>query len=312
MTGRPTASIVTVTRNGMRTLPRWISAIEAQVSSAAREVIALDSGSTDGTREFLESRGVRVLSVDPSTFNHGGTRNHAIAAASGDLIVLIVQDAVPIGAGWLETLIAPFASDPSLAGTFARQVPATDASPLTRWSLERWLACSTEPRLVGPLSRDEFDALPPGERYDRCIFDNVCSCVRRSAWERHPFRAVPLAEDLEWARDVLLGGWRIAYIPDAAVEHSHDRDPWYELRRTYLVHRRLQELFELSTVPTSHALLGAIARAVPAHLRVTRDARQPAVAWARAAALGIVWPAGQYFGARAARLGRPAPRFRNV
>jgi hypothetical protein len=59
-------------------------------------------------------------------------------------------------------------------------------------------------------------------------------------------------------------------------------------------------------------LFGAIARTVPAHLRVTRDGRQPASAWARAAALGVVWPAGQYLGARAARLGRPAPRFRNV
>jgi len=303
----PAVSIVTLTRNGMATLPRWIEAIDSQASIGRHEVVAVDSGSSDGSRDFLESRGVRVFGIDPHTFNHGDTRNYAIAQTRGDLIALIVQDAVPIGTKWLQALVAPFASDALLAGTFARQVPAREASPLTRWSLERWLASGAAPRRIGPLSRSEFTALPPQARFERCIFDNVCSCIRRTAWERHLFRRVPIAEDLEWARDVLLDGWSLAYVPDAQVEHSHDRDPWYELRRTYLVHRRLQELFELSTVPTAPALLGAIARTLPAHLRVA-----PATAWPRAAALGIVWPAGQYFGARAARLGRPAPRFRNV
>jgi rhamnosyltransferase len=303
----PAVSIVTLTRNGMATLPRWIDAIESQASIGKHEVIAVDSGSTDGSREFLEVRGVRVFAIDPYTFNHGETRNYAITQTRGDLIVLIVQDAVPMGRKWLQALVAPFESDASLAGTFACQVAVREASPLTGWSLERWLASGAEPRRVGPLSRSEFAALSPPARYERCIFDNVCSCIRRTAWERHPFRRVPIAEDLEWARDVLLDGWSLAYVPDAQVEHSHDRDWWYELQRTYLVHRRLQELFELSTVPTAPALLGAIARTLPAHLRVA-----PATAWPRAAALGIVWPAGQYFGARAARLRRPAPRFRNV
>jgi rhamnosyltransferase len=312
MSVQPAVSIVTLTRNGMRTLPRWVAAIDAQAPAGDREVIAVDSGSTDGTPEFLESRGVRVLSVDPRTFNHGETRNYAVEHGHGDLIVLIVQDALPIGTGWLQALVAPFASDTSLAGAFARQRPASDASALTRWSLERWIACGTEPRRIDPLSRHEFEGLAPMARYERCIFDNVCSCIRRSAWNHHRFRAVAIAEDLEWARDVLLDGWSLAYVPEAVVEHSHDRDPWYELRRTYLVHRRLQELFGLSTVPTAQSLVGAIARTVPAHLRVTRHGRQPATAWARAATLGIVWPAGQYFGARAARLGRPARRFRDV
>ena len=74
----PAVSIVTLTRNGMATLPRWIDAIESQASIGKHEVIAVDSGSTDGSREFLEVRGVRVFAIDPYTFNHGETRNYAI------------------------------------------------------------------------------------------------------------------------------------------------------------------------------------------------------------------------------------------
>jgi rhamnosyltransferase len=40
-------------------------------------------------------------------------------------------------------------------------------------------------------------------------------------WSRHPFEATPIAEDLRWARTVLLNGHALAYVADAVVEHSH-------------------------------------------------------------------------------------------
>jgi hypothetical protein len=69
-------------------------------------------------------------------------------------------------------------------------------------------------------------------RLVRCAFDNVCSCIRRTAWTEHPFRAAPIAEDLQWAHDVLLAGYSLAFVPDAVVLHSHDRSPIYEFKRT--------------------------------------------------------------------------------
>jgi hypothetical protein len=40
------------------------------------------------------------------------------------------------------------------------------------------------------------------------------------------------------------------YQPAAFVIHSHDRSISYEYKRTYMCHRKLYELFGLSTVPT--------------------------------------------------------------
>ena len=59
-----------------------------------------------------------------------------------------------------------------------------------------------------------------------------------------------MAEDIAWARDVLLAGYRLAYVPAATVVHSHDRPAREEFTRTYLLHRRLYELFGLRTIPT--------------------------------------------------------------
>ena len=140
---------------------------------------------------------------------------------------------------------------PRLPVTFARQKPAAGASRVTTHYLGQWIAAQSEPRIVGPLAASTYAQMSPSERHAACAFDNVCSCVRLSVWAVHQFPATPIAEDLEWARDVLLAGHRLAYVPEAVVEHSHDRSVTYELQRTYLVHQRLQAIFGLSTVPTT-------------------------------------------------------------
>ncbi len=147
--------------------------------------------------------------------------------------------------------------------------------------------------------------MSPADRHVACAFDNVCSCIRLGVWNDHPFPATPIGEDLEWARDVLLAGYKLAYVPGAVVEHSHERSIAYELQRTYLVHQRLKALFGLTTVPTIGSLVRSIAATVPANARMA--ANEPygrARAVLRAAALGVAQPVGQYLGARSAREGR--------
>jgi GT2 family glycosyltransferase len=146
------------------------------------------------------------------------------------------------------------------------------------------------------------------ERLRRCTFDNVCSCIRRSVWIDFPFKATPIAEDLEWARDVLLAGHRLAYVPAATVIHSHDRSARYEFTRTYLLHRRLFELFEVRTIPTLAALARAIASSLALHLRCARADRS----YFRPIALAFAWPIGQYLGALSAVRGWKPFRSRMV
>ena len=111
-----------------------------------------------------------------------------------------------------------------------------------------------------------------------------------------PFRETPIAEDLAWGREALLAGHRIVYAADAVVLHSHHRSARYEFLRTYFLHRRLHDLFDLRTIPTLAALIRAVASSTALHLRLSgadeprrRDRR-------RAIALGLAWPAGQYLG----------------
>ena len=88
MAGCIRVSVVIPTRNAGPLLGRVLDALDGQQADCDREIIAVDSGSTDGTTERLRARGVRVHSIDRSQFDHGQTcreraRNAPPASISG-------------------------------------------------------------------------------------------------------------------------------------------------------------------------------------------------------------------------------------
>ena len=281
-----------------------LDAIARQRVAFEFEVLAVDSSSSDGTAELLRGRVNRVISIPADAFDHGLTRNLGLDQAGGELVVLLVQDAEPASDSWLAALTAPLVADDGLAGTYGRQLPRPDASLITRHYLRRWVASSGVARTVVVANLAELEALEPMAQVERCAFDNVCSCIRRSIWTRHPFHSTPIGEDIEWAREVLLAGSRLAYVPEAAVIHSHERSARYEFARTYVLHRRLYELFRLRTIPTLPLLARAIASSLSLHVRCQRNGR--------AIALAFAWPIGQYFGALSAIRGWKSSRSGNV
>jgi len=303
-------SIVVPTRNAMQTLPAVFDAIRAQRAPHCVEVIVVDSSSTDGTAEFARARADGFISIPADRFNHGTTRNLGIEQARGDLVVMLVQDALPASVDWLAALIAPF-DDASVAGSFAQQQPRADADAVTRYYLERWVAASDEPQVTA-VNDLEYSRLPASEQMRRCTFDNVCSCLRRRVWVDYPFRPTPIAEDLEWGRRVLLAGYKLAFVPHAVVLHSHDRSPAYEFERTRLLHRRLFELFGLRTIPSRRALVRAIACSMWLHVRLEAAYRRPRQLRrvGRGVALAVMWPLGQYVGGREGARQSPTPSWR--
>jgi len=247
-------SILIPSLNGGLVFEECLEALFAQETEHRYEVIVMDSGSTDGTVERLKGLPLRLYRIKPGEFNHGETRNKGMGLARGEFVVLMTQDAVPMGKGWLDALIRPFLADPLVAGVYARQQPRETAHLLTKRDLNKWLTGSPERRVSYIRDRREYDRMRPMERYFFCNFDDVCSAVRVSVWKKIPYVRTDFAEDLEWSKKALEAGFKIVYEPAATVIHSHRRPLGYEFKRTRLCHRRLNEIFAIRTVPTRSAL----------------------------------------------------------
>lgn len=305
--GAVRASVIVPVRDGAPHLPGLLDALRAQ--DVSLEVVAVDSGSRDGSPEILERAAARLIRIRPEEFDHGETRNLGARAARGEHLVFLSQDAVPSGGGFVRRLIAPLEADRRIAGTFGRQEPRPEADPLTRRDLAGWVAATTEPRTVLVQDPATFAALTPLARYRLSVFDNVASAVRREHLLQNPFAPSRFGEDLEWGERMLRLGFGLAYVPDAVVVHSHPREARGLFRRNYLGHRLLCRLFGLRTVPDLPHLVRAWAGALLSDFTTLgREGASPTL-WLRAPVQSLAATWGQYRGARDEALGRPYPEW---
>jgi rhamnosyltransferase len=303
----PRASVVLPIHNGREHLPRLLEALRGQ--DVPVEIVAVDSGSSDGSIEILERAGVRLLRIEAATFDHGETRNLGAREAAGDCVVFLSQDAIPAGPGFVARLIAPLEADARLAGAFARQVPRPEADPLTRRDLAAWVAASAEPRTVFVPDAAALASLPPVERFRLSVFDNVASAVRREHLRAHPFAKSRFGEDLEWGERMLRLGFGLAYVPEAVVVHSHVRRARSLFRRNYLGHRLLCRVFGLRNVPDLPHLLRAAAGALVSDLSTLAREGASWSLWWSAPCQALAATYGEYRGARDETLGRPYPEW---
>lgn len=216
------ASIILLLKNAGRQLEEILQAIFTQDASFEFEVIAVDSGSTDGTLDLLKRFPLRVEQIAPEQFQHGATRNlgASLAQPSAEYLVFLTQDASPADSGWLANLIAPLRADPRAAGAFSRHLPRPGTSPaLARQMTTAWQSGGTQ-RLVKemPASREAYAR----DLFYYIFFSNTSSALRRAVWEQYPFAAVDFAEDAVWADQVLRAGYRVIYEPASRVLHAHN------------------------------------------------------------------------------------------
>ena len=120
MTALARVSILLVTKNGARYLAEVLDGIRRQRGSfRVEEIIAVDSGSRDGSVEILRAAGAQVMTIPAAAFGHGKTRNLVASHAHGDYLVFLTQDATPARADWLENLLAPLVADPLVVGAYS-------------------------------------------------------------------------------------------------------------------------------------------------------------------------------------------------
>jgi rhamnosyltransferase len=210
-----TISVVIPVKDGGEDLARCLKAISEQRLGEGEnvEVVVVDSGSRDGSVELAHSHGAIVREIPPESFNHGASRNLGASLSSGDPLVFISQDAMPIDDGWLEALVRPLREDQQVGGVYGRQIANEDAAPPERYFLDF---------LYGPEPRRQRVAGTRELSMETTLFSNANGAIRRSLWEEFPFvENIIMSEDQDWSRRALLAGWTIAYEPRAAVRHSH-------------------------------------------------------------------------------------------
>jgi len=207
-------SIIILIKNGREHIKRCLDKVTGQKGGYDLEIIAIDSGSIDGTVDILKAYPLKLHAIPAENFSHSRTRNMGASLATGEYVVYLSQDAEPADENWLDHLVAPLLGDMSVGAVFGKQIPAEENNPVNRFRIQ-WMYGND----VLVKHKDSEFGFP--RKY--FSFSNVNAVVRRDLLMRFPFREdILFCEDIYLAKELLSNGYKIVYDPAAVVFHSHN------------------------------------------------------------------------------------------
>jgi len=201
--GKPTCSVVIRAFNEEQHIGKLLTGI-LQQTIQDREIILVDSGSTDATPEIAAKFPVKIVQINPAEFTFGRSLNRGVAAAAGEFVVIISAHCYPVYPDWLEQLLTPF-EDPQVAVCYGKQ----RGSETNHYSEHQFF------RKYFP----DNSQLDQGQPFTH----NANAAIRKALWKHHPYdEQLTGLEDLAWSSWAKEQGYTIAYAAAAEIIHIHE------------------------------------------------------------------------------------------
>lgn len=202
-TAELTCSLVVRCFNEERHIGRLLQGVTQQTVQP-KEIIVVDSGSTDRSLEIVRRFPVQVVHIRPEEFSFGRSLNRGCREATGDVLVFASAHTYPVYPDWLERLVEPFA-DRDIALVYGKQRGSEDTSYAEKQIFRSWFPDHSNGNQIHPFC------------------NNANAAVRRTVWVRIPYdESLTGLEDVAWAKQALARGHRLVYEADAEVIHLHD------------------------------------------------------------------------------------------
>jgi rhamnosyltransferase len=217
-------SVIIPTLNAGSSIGQLLSSLLSQDLQPG-EIIVIDSSSQDNTIDIAKKTGVKTMVITRDAFNHGRTRNRAAMQAAGDILVFMTQDALPANSALLRSLTAPL-REVDISATYARQIPRPDAPPLEVFTRHFNYPEKASVKGLGDLKRLGIKTF---------FSSNVCSSMKKEIFIRIGMfpESVRANEDMVITAKYIINGYKVAYVPEAMVIHSHDYSILSQYRRYY-------------------------------------------------------------------------------
>lgn len=192
-------------------------------SPVKAKVLVFNSSSDDGTVELARKLGAETLITPRTEMNHGYAREVSRKKLNTDIVVMMTPDAYA-EADMLEKLIKPIEEGRADA-TYARQIAHEGANIISRFS--RQFNFPEKSNIRGITDVEKYGV------YTAFISDACTAYLNKALDEIGGFRWTLSGEDAIAGAMLIKKGYKIAYVADAVVRHSHNYSPFKEFRRHF-------------------------------------------------------------------------------
>ena len=217
-------SIIIPTYNAEKYLVNLLNSIKNQ-SLNKYELIIVDSSSKDESVNIAKNYTDNIIVVLENQFDHGGTRAMAAQYANGEYLVYLTHDAIPFNDQAIEKLVEVF-KDKTIGASFGRQVSYIDTDLFGKHLRE---FNYTEQSYVRNINDKDKYGVKTAQ------LSNSFAAYRKDAlMETGNFKdGLILGEDVYTGAKMLQAGYKLAYVADAKVYHSHSYTISQEFKRYF-------------------------------------------------------------------------------
>lgn len=190
------------------------------------ETLIIDSGTKHDYRKYCNQENIKIVNIVSEKFNHGGTRQWGIDLFPyDDIFVFLTQDAILYDSFSVAQLVEAFKDD-SVGAVYGRQIPHDNAKLFAR--IAREFNYKNKSYIYSYKDREIYGI-------KTCFMSNSFAAYRKKAMEQvggFPKNTI-LSEDMYVAAKMLIHGWKIGYVAEACVYHSHDYSILQEFNRYF-------------------------------------------------------------------------------
>ncbi len=164
--------------------------------------------------------------LEKKDFDHGGTRHQATNCSEADYLLFLTQDAMPNNEFLVEKLLSGFAQDEKVKAAYGRQLPNS-----TCREIEKYTRSFNYPEQSRVKSKEDLDTL--GIKTFFC--SNVCAMYEKKTYDAQGgfVRRTIFNEDMIYAGGLIKSDYKIAYVADAEVIHSHNYNAIEQFHRNF-------------------------------------------------------------------------------
>ncbi|HOL87307.1 MAG TPA: glycosyltransferase, partial [Defluviitoga tunisiensis] len=233
-----TVSVIIPTKNAGNEFHYLLTMLQNQEGIQDIEIIVVDSGSTDETVEVAKKAGAKIIEIPPESFSHSYSRNLGAEHARGDYLLFMTQDALPSGNRWIYQLIS-FVKTNDVAAVSCVEFPREDCDLIYRvllWNHARFLEVDKGDRILAKPQKENSVSL----RKNGQLSDVAC-LIKKNVFQKFKYR-YDYGEDLDLGIRLIRDNYKIGLLSSTVVIHSHNREPFYYLKRWYVETQALNKI----------------------------------------------------------------------
>ena len=191
------------------------------------KIILMNTGEAPWQEEIEEKFPLcEIHLLKKEDYDHGGTRHEATTYSNADYLLFMTQDALPKDENLVENLVGVFSGDETIKAAYGRQLPNS-----TCREIEKYTRSFNYPEQSCVKSKEDLERL--GIKTFFC--SNVCAMYEKETYDRQGgfIRRTIFNEDMIYAGGLIKHGYKIAYVAESEVIHSHNYNAIEQFHRNF-------------------------------------------------------------------------------